>query len=91
MNEVIGLAVLGESKNDCYKVWLKFNDGEEGIIDLRPYLGKGFSAELLTYEKFKQVFIEPGGGIAWDNGYDFCPNFLKELAAKKESEQAVNV
>lgn len=91
MNQVLSLEVLGASENDDYRVWLKFNDGEQGIIDLRPYLGKGFSAELLTYEKFKQVFIEPGGGIAWDNGYDFCPNFLKELVANKVSKEAVNV
>ena len=35
-------------------------------------------------DKFKQVFIEPGGGIAWKNGYDFCPNYLKELQAEKK-------
>jgi len=39
----------------------------------------GFSKELLEPEKFNKVFIEPGGGIAWDTGYDFCPDFLKEL------------
>jgi len=25
---------------------------------------------------FRQVMLEDGGGIAWPNGYDFCPNFL---------------
>jgi hypothetical protein len=24
------------------------------------------------------VTLEEGGGIAWPNGYDFCPNFLRE-------------
>lgn len=31
------------------------------------------------FENFKKVSIEPGGGIAWYNGFDFCPNYLKEL------------
>ena len=79
MNEVIELKVL-----DSYQVWLKFDDGEEKIINLRPYIGKGFTSDLLNYEKFKQVSIEPGGGIGWENGYDFCPNYLKELAAEEE-------
>ena len=89
MNEVIELKVLTDDQfSQKYQVWLKFNDGEEKIIDLRPYLGKGFTAELLDYDKFKEVFVEPGGGIAWPNGYDFCPNFLKELGGKQE---AVNI
>jgi hypothetical protein len=80
MNEVIDLKVL-----DDYNVWLKFNDGEQKVINLRPYIGEGFTAELLDYKKFKKVFIEPGGGIAWENGYDFCPNHLKELAEEKNT------
>ena len=75
MNKVIELKVL-----DNYRVWLKFQDQEEKIIDLRPFLGEGFTEELLDLNVFKKVFIEPGGGIAWENGYDFCPNYLKKLA-----------
>lgn len=78
MNEVVELRVLEE-----YRIWLKFNDGEEKIINFLPFLGKGFTTELLDYKEFSLVFIEPGGGIAWKNGYDFCPNFLKELASEE--------
>lgn len=74
MNKVTNIKVV-----DDYTVWLKFNDNEERTINLKPFLGKGFTSELLDIQKFNQVFIEPGGGIAWENGYDFCPNFLKEL------------
>ena len=80
MNEVVELKALND-----YRVWLRFNDGEEKVINLHPYIGKGFTTELLDYNKFKQVFIEPGGGIAWENGYDFCPNYLKELSAEEEA------
>lgn len=79
MNQITELKVLED-----YRIWLKFKDGVEKIVNVRPFLGKGFTAELLEYEKFKQVFIEPGGGIAWENGYDFCPNFLKELAEERK-------
>ncbi len=78
MNEVVEIKVLED-----YRIWLKFKDGEEKIINFRPFLGKGFTIELLEYDKFRQVFIEPGGGISWPNGYDFCPNYLKELEAEK--------
>ncbi len=74
MNEVIDLKVL-----DDYQIWIRFKDGIEKIINIQKFLGKGISKELLEYENFKKVTIEPGGGIAWYNGFDFCPNYLKEL------------
>jgi hypothetical protein len=79
MNEVIEIKILED-----YRIWIKFKDGEKKIINFRPYIGKGFTAELLDYENFNQAFIESGGGIAWQNGYDFCPNYLKELAGEEE-------
>jgi hypothetical protein len=66
---------------DAYKIWMRFNDGLDKTIDFAPYLGKGFTADLLDINNFKKVEIESGGGLAWYNGYDFCPNFLHEIAA----------
>jgi hypothetical protein len=74
MNEVVNLKVL-----DDFQIWLKFNDGTEKVINFRKFIGNGISKDLLDYENFIKVTIEPGGGIAWYNGYDFCPNYLKEL------------
>ena len=74
MNEVIELKVL-----ENYLVWIKFSDEEEKVLDLENFIGKGFTKELLQSEKFSEAFIEPGGGIAWPNGFDLCPNFLRKL------------
>ena len=74
MNEVIEIKVL-----ESYNIWLKFKDGTESVVDFKPFIGEGFTKELLDKENFKKVSIEPGGGIAWYNGYDFCPNYLKQL------------
>lgn len=67
-----------------YRIWIKFDDGEEKTINFQPFLTKGFSTELLDYDKFSRVFIEQGGGLAWENGYDFCPNYLKQLQPEEE-------
>lgn len=74
MNEVVSIKVLED-----FQIWMLFNDGVEKTIDFRKFLGKGITRDLLEYDNFKKVTIEPGGGIAWYNGYDFCPNYLKEL------------
>ncbi|MCD4745520.1 MAG: DUF2442 domain-containing protein [Bacteroidales bacterium] len=78
MNKVVEIKIL-----DNYIVWLKFEDGFNSQIDLRPFLGKGIAKELLEEDKFKTLDLEEGGGIAWYNGYDFCPNYLRQLTEEK--------
>ncbi len=73
MNEVKKNEVLSD-----YRIWMKFQDGVEKVVNFRPFMGKGFTVELLDYTKFKEAFVEDGGGIAWPNGYDFCPNYLHD-------------
>lgn len=68
---------------DAYKIWMQFNDGLEKIIDFTPYIGKGLAAELLDIDNFKKVKVEKVGGLTWYNGYDFCPNFLHDVAKKQ--------
>ncbi len=79
MNKIIAIKVLGD-----YILWLQFKDGETKTINFLPLIGKGVSALLLDKEYFKQVSIDNGGGIEWPNGFDFCPNFLKEFISKTE-------
>ncbi|MEJ7683172.1 MAG: hypothetical protein WKG06_36010 [Segetibacter sp.] len=52
------------------------------------FSSKGFARELLNKENFVQVYIESGGGLAWENGFDFCPNFLHETSTKQILEHA---
>lgn len=59
-----------------YLIEITFEDGLRKTVDLEPYIGQGVAAQLLDEGYFRQVEIESGGGLAWPNGYDFCPNFL---------------
>lgn len=68
-----------------YKVDVTFADGFRAVIELRPFLDKGIAAELLAPEVFGSVMVEDGGGIAWPNGFDVCPVFLRELAEKRQA------
>ena len=62
-----------------YKVWLKFNDGRKGVVDLADELyGEQFEA-LRDREKFAQFFLDYGlATIAWHDGADFAPDYLYE-------------
>jgi Protein of unknown function (DUF2442) len=61
-----------------YTVEIEFEDGFRKVIDVRPFIGNGISAALKDEAYFRRVSLEDGGGIAWPNGYDFCPNFLRD-------------
>ncbi len=66
-----------------YRIWIRFEDGFESTVHLKPLLNKGIAIELLDPTKFSKVDIESGGGLAWDNGFDICPNSLREIAERK--------
>lgn len=65
-----------------YNVWLHFNDGRKGLVDLADELyGKSFEA-LRDRERFAQFKVDYGlATIAWDNGADFAPEYLYEKLA----------
>jgi len=63
MDKVISVKPL-----ENYLLEIEFVDGLRKVI----------SAALEDEANFRQVKLEDGGGIAWDNGYDFCPNFLRD-------------
>ena len=60
-----------------HRVWLKFNDGASGEIDLSSELDKGIFKDLKDLKYFSDFSLE-GHTIAWKNGADFAPEFLRE-------------
>ncbi|ADE13447.1 conserved hypothetical protein [Nitrosococcus halophilus Nc 4] len=62
---------------DGYKLWLKFNDGTEGRIDLSSELYGEIFEPLKDINYFRQFSIQ-GNTVAWENGADFAPEFLRE-------------
>ena len=70
--------VISVKPLENYMLEIEFEDGLRKIIDMRPLIDEGISAALKDKAYFGSVKLEDGGGIAWPNGYDFCPNFLRD-------------
>jgi len=68
-----------------YHIWIRFADNFDATIDIKPYITTGISTKLLEVEYFNQVEIDEFGGITWQNGFDFCPNYLRELTAERQT------
>jgi hypothetical protein len=60
-----------------YKVWLEFNDGRKGVVDLADELhGEDFE-QLRNRDRFATFYLDYGlATIAWLDGPDFAPEFL---------------
>ena len=63
-----------------YKIYLSFNDGAEGEINLASEL-YGEIFEPLKDKTFFKSFTLEGHTLAWSNGADFAPEFLRENVA----------
>ena len=62
-----------------FVIWLRFNDGSKGEIDLEEELNGEVFSSLKDVEEFKRFHVDPElNTVVWDNGADFAPEFLRE-------------
>jgi hypothetical protein len=62
-----------------HTIWLRFEDGTEGEIDLSSELDGPIFLPLREVAYFAQVRVNPETGtVEWPNGADFAPEFLYE-------------
>ncbi len=61
----------------AYRVWVQFQDGVEGEVDLSDLVGKGVFRAWDDPREFARVSIdEESGTIAWPGGIDLAPDAL---------------
>ena len=60
-----------------YIIWVRFNDGIDGEVDLSAELEGEVFGSLKDKDLFKTVKVDPLlQTIVWDNGADLAPEFL---------------
>ncbi len=71
---------------DNYKLWVKYSDGVEGIVDLSDFAGQGVFALWNDYGEFRKVHIGSGGEIVWNDEVDIDSDaiYLKITGKKPE-------
>jgi hypothetical protein len=79
-----------------YVVYLKFNDGAEGYVDLSGELYGEMFAPLKDKGRFAMLQVDAElGTVVWANGADLAPEFLHDHllvpAQQPSSEEAVRV
>ena len=75
-----------------YKLWVKYDDGVAGEIDLSHLAGKGVFSIWDDYSVFEKVHIGPYGEIAWNDQIDLCPdNIYLQLTGKQPEDLFPNL
>ena len=59
-----------------FRLFLKFNDGVSGTVDLSSIAGRGVFASWLNAGFFEKVRITDVGALEWPGELDLCPDSL---------------
>ncbi len=70
MNKVVSVI-----PQDDYSLLLAFENGEQRVFDVRPYLDKGIFVELKDINYFRQVRVA-FNTVQWPHEQDFAPETL---------------
>ena len=71
------LAIIEVKALDNYRLLIKFENGEERIFNVAPYLETGKFAELKDPALFKSVMVKYDT-IEWANQLDLDPEMIYE-------------
>jgi len=63
-----------------FTIWVKFEDGSQGEIDLASELWGPVFEPLKDPAVFRNFEVAEYGTVAWPNGADLAPEFLYERA-----------
>lgn len=71
--------IIDVKPQNHYVLWLKFEDGTEGTVDIKNLLGDftGVFSKFKDLKYFQSVKIDKEiGTIAWPENIDLCPDVL---------------
>ena len=72
---------------DGFRIWLKYDDGEEGEVDLSDIPRRGFFAAWNDRSVFESVYITEYRSVAWTEDIDACPDYLYMKLTGKTLEE----
>ena len=69
-----------------YRIWLRYQDGTEGEVDLSHLAGKGVLASWEQEGVFAKIKLGSHGQIEWPGDIDLCPHALYLKLTGKQPE-----
>lgn len=77
---------------DGFVVWLLFDDGVQGELDLSYLAGSGVFSTWADRELFESVSVGPGRGVRWPGDLELCADRLYfDLTGRPAMDHATTV
>ena len=74
---------------DGFRIWIEYEDGQAGVVDLSDLAGKGVFAAWLDRAFFERVRTTPHRAIAWDDELELCADALYLRLTGQSVEQVM--
>lgn len=68
--------VVDVEPRDGFQIWVRFNDGRAGTVELQDLAGRGVFKIWADRRIFQSVRISDVGAVEWPGGVDLCPDAL---------------
>jgi hypothetical protein len=73
------LEIIKAEYRGSYRIWIEFNDGASGVVDLENDLWGPMFEPLRNFDMFRRFKVsEVLHTIVWGNDADFAPEFLRD-------------
>ncbi|MBF0191711.1 MAG: DUF2442 domain-containing protein [Magnetococcales bacterium] len=70
-----------------FRLWLAFNDGQSGVVDLAKHLWGPMFEPLRDKAVFRQCRLDPElDTLVWSNGADLAPEFLRGCLSEDDAK-----
>ena len=81
------MKIVDISAQERFKLFLRYDDGTAGVVDLSSLAGQGVFASWLEPGVFEHVRLTEAGAPEWPGEVDLCPDALYlELTGKAADE-----
>lgn len=81
------VSVLEARYINDYRIWLKFNTGETGEVDLQDVVRQyAIASPLRDPVVFSRFYLDSWPTLAWECGFDIAPESLYFMVTGKREE-----
>jgi hypothetical protein len=88
MSSIMHRPVEVEARPD-YRIWIRYQDGSEGEVDLSNLAGRGVFNLWDDYTAFENVRIADDGAIRWSEDVELCPDAMYMKLTGQSHEEAL--
>jgi hypothetical protein len=81
------MKIVELSPRENYRLFLRYEDGTEGVVDLSSLAGRGVFASWLVPGIFEQAKLSDAGVPEWPGEIDLCADSLYMQLTGKSAEE----